>query len=691
MTNTNHTRPRVRPAIIRRTIRLTCVAVLAVIIAGAVLGSASPARAASDPLVHPGDVLVSTLGGVFSGDGVDDVTTDTRVGTLGTFAGSGAMTTAPNGDVYATNNAGDVVKFDHVTGESTTIFNGFEVNNPWQDLAVDRAGHLLGLRFDRVGESLVQINANNSLTKISDDQLFDRPTRIAVQWDGSIVVADGESLLRVDPVTGVQSRLTGIAGATITGLAIRSDAHLFVRAEVDGRQTLQDIDPATKARKEIAPGKLSLSDASEGLAFANGRDLVTVEYTFGVGALVLRIDTVAGTQHPLAVRGSSEANDVSVAGVNQVPPVPHPLVKDDAVTGDFLSPITGNVLGNDSDPLRSPLSAVQTSDTAHGRLTLHSDGSFSYLPNAGFVGTDSFTYRAKTADQRTSVRFGTVTITVTAPPRPTARSENFFLTAGTAELDIPAPGVLSNDTDPRGQSLTAQVVGSSTSAHGFIGLRSDGSFFYFPNSGFTGLDCFHYQAVAPDGRASDPAQFCIDVEPNTVPTVAANAAGSSVNASGTAATVHLSAFDLQTAPAKLKVTVSSSNTTLLPTGSVKVGSPIGPLGQQRDVTVTPAAGKTGTATLTIKVTDEFGASTSLPIHVAVAGSGNDTLTGTDGPDILLGGAGNDKLVGGAGVDLLGGGVGDDVLTGGSGADLFAGGSGTNTLTDLSVAQGDVSA
>jgi hypothetical protein len=180
------------------------------------------------------------------------------------------------------------------------------------------------------------------------------------------------------------------------------------------------------------------------------------------------------------------------------------------------------------------------------------------------------------------------------------------------------------------------------------------------------------------------------VEPNTPPTVAANAAGSSVNASGTAATVHVSAFDLQTVPAKLKVTASSSNTTLVPTGNVKIGAPSGPLGQQRDVTITPAVGKTGTATVTIKATDEFGASTSLPVHVSVAGSGNDRLTGTDGADILLGGGGNDTLLGGAGVDLLGGGAGSDTLTGGSGADLFVGGTGTNTLTDLSLAEGDVS-
>lgn len=34
------------------------------------------------------------------------------------------------------------------------------------------------------------------------------------------------------------------------------------------------------------------------------------------------------------------------------------------------------------------------SDVSHGTLALNSDGTFTYTPNAGYVGTDSFTYTA---------------------------------------------------------------------------------------------------------------------------------------------------------------------------------------------------------------------------------------------------------------------------------------------------------
>ncbi|WP_279831946.1 beta strand repeat-containing protein [Cobetia amphilecti] len=81
------------------------------------------------------------------------------------------------------------------------------------------------------------------------------------------------------------------------------------------------------------------------------------------------------------------------------------------------------------------------------------------------------------------------------------------------------------------------------------------------------------------------------------------------------------------------------------------------------------------------------------------GEGSDRLEGGSGNDTLRGGAGNDILSGGEGDDLLVGGAGNDILTGGDGADTFQwlsghdinseGGMATDTITDFSVADGDV--
>ena len=72
------------------------------------------------------------------------------------------------------------------------------------------------------------------------------------------------------------------------------------------------------------------------------------------------------------------------------------------------------VLTNDSDANNDPLTAIKLSDPIHGTLTFNANGGFSYVPTTGYVGSDSFTYKANdgTLDSNTA----TVNLTVTSPP-----------------------------------------------------------------------------------------------------------------------------------------------------------------------------------------------------------------------------------------------------------------------------------
>jgi hypothetical protein len=54
-------------------------------------------------------------------------------------------------------------------------------------------------------------------------------------------------------------------------------------------------------------------------------------------------------------------------------------------------------------------------------------------------------------------------------------------------------GVLVNDLDPDGESLTAVL--ETPPAHGDLTLNADGSFVYVPAPGFTGVDTFIYRAM----------------------------------------------------------------------------------------------------------------------------------------------------------------------------------------------------
>ena len=61
-----------------------------------------------------------------------------------------------------------------------------------------------------------------------------------------------------------------------------------------------------------------------------------------------------------------------------------------------------------------------------------------------------------------------------------------------ATLNIAAPGVLENDSDVDGDTLTA-LLDTSTS-NGTLAPNADGSFTYTPNADFNGTDSFTYHA-----------------------------------------------------------------------------------------------------------------------------------------------------------------------------------------------------
>ena len=70
------------------------------------------------------------------------------------------------------------------------------------------------------------------------------------------------------------------------------------------------------------------------------------------------------------------------------------------------------VLENDSDADGDTLTAFWVSDPTHGNLALNENGSFNYLPDTGYTGSDSFTYKAH--DGKLESNIATVTITVNA-------------------------------------------------------------------------------------------------------------------------------------------------------------------------------------------------------------------------------------------------------------------------------------
>jgi VCBS repeat-containing protein len=208
---------------------------------------------------------------------------------------------------------------------------------------------------------------------------------------------------------------------------------------------------------------------------------------------------------------------ITVNAVNDAP-----VSVDDNYTTTKDTVLTGKVTTNDTDLETTDIWVVGPyTQPAHGTLSFQFDGSFTYTPNPGFTGTDTFTYKAWDRDPVILGNLATVTITVTAANQapvavndPITTTEDNFTTAG---------NVLTNDTDADGNPLTIVNPGVITTAHGAVVLQSDGSFNYAPIPNFNGQDSFTYRVS--DGTAtSNVATVTINVTPvNDAPVALPNA------------------------------------------------------------------------------------------------------------------------------------------------------------------------
>ncbi|MES2789344.1 MAG: Ig-like domain-containing protein [Planctomycetota bacterium] len=149
------------------------------------------------------------------------------------------------------------------------------------------------------------------------------------------------------------------------------------------------------------------------------------------------------------------------------------------------------VLANDTDIENDPLTADFYTQPAHGTVILNLDGSFTYTPAPNYHGPDSFTYQA--FDANATSADVTVSITVNSVNDAPVAVDGTLTTAEDTPLVMAAPGVLGNDSDVDGDSLTALLV--TGAAHGTVALNPDGSFTYTPSANYNGPDSFTYQVT----------------------------------------------------------------------------------------------------------------------------------------------------------------------------------------------------
>jgi hypothetical protein len=156
-----------------------------------------------------------------------------------------------------------------------------------------------------------------------------------------------------------------------------------------------------------------------------------------------------------------------------------------ALTGVERRVSAPGVLGNDVGAERAQLVRAPR----HGTVEVAPNGHFAYTSDPGFVGVDSFRYAALVGGEPPSR--ATVSLTVKADnARPRAVADD-LTTGEDTPLDLAAPGVLANDTDPDGDPLTAEVLKEPFGE--FFDISSDGSLQYWPPADYDSPVQFTYR------------------------------------------------------------------------------------------------------------------------------------------------------------------------------------------------------
>jgi len=410
----------------------------------------------------------------------------------------------------------------------------------------------------------------------------------------------------------------------------------------------------------------------------------------------------------------------------------------------LIIPAATGVLANDYEPDSEPMTVTLVQNVTNGTLSLASDGSFLYMPNPDYYGTDTFKYVASDGTHTSTV--ATVTITIVsvndAPPTISAISpsllisqedvmtapatftigdsetpvSNLVLTAFAADPTlVPSSNVFFSGTgatrqvtilnatnrfgstrvyivvtddgnppysatnyvdvtftavnDPPSFNLSTNYVlaeedQASTNIYGFAYNISPGPYetgqsvtFVISNSN---PSLFHYQPAIdssgtlsfkpyPDrygtavvtvyaqdngggtNNKSAPQTFTIEVkEYNDPPTISA-IGNQVITEDSVLAPVPFTIFDPDTPLANLTLSVTSTNTSLVPVSNIVIGGS----GANRTISATPLPDANGITRITITVSDNdpFFPKTASITFVLTVQAVNDPPSFTMGPNI----------------------------------------------------------
>ncbi len=177
------------------------------------------------------------------------------------------------------------------------------------------------------------------------------------------------------------------------------------------------------------------------------------------------------------------------------------------------TPVSGTVATNDEYPVGSTFVIVNINP--YGMMNMLPNGTYTFTPNPGFIGTATYTYKVCTPSPTNVCDTTSLTIEV----RPVQSGPMNTVIAQDDENSTPlntsiTSCILCNDSDPQGNAIGTPVLlsGATIPSGSTVVLNPNGTVSYTPPTGFVGIVTIPY-SICDNGipQACDTAKLMIEV------------------------------------------------------------------------------------------------------------------------------------------------------------------------------------